>query len=68
VPSQALPPSRSAQTSLDSAEGTDETQRKLIFLRYLVRHGVYNEGFANNGIPEQYHRSLGLDDSGDADL
>jgi hypothetical protein len=36
-------------------------RRRLRSLRFLVRHGVYNEGFPDGQAPEQYHFSLGLD-------
>jgi hypothetical protein len=32
------------------------TEAHLAFLRYLVAHGIVNEGFAYNQIPEQYRR------------
>jgi hypothetical protein len=47
--------------TLDAIESMDETQRRLVFLRYLVRQGVYNEGFGDRRLPEQYRRSRGLD-------
>lgn len=43
-------------------------QRELLALRHLVRLGIYNEGFTNNRVPEQYRHSLGLDDSSGEDL
>jgi hypothetical protein len=47
--------------SLAAIEGMDATQRRLVFLRYLVRQGVYNEGFNERILPEQYWRSRGVD-------
>lgn len=45
------------------ASGIDEKlRRRLRSLQFLVRHGVYNEGFARNSLPEQYRRSAGLAD------
>ena len=46
------------------ALGGDEAQarRRLMSLKYLVRIGLYNEGFAPSDVPEQYQRSLGVDD------
>lgn len=41
--------------------------RELLALRHLVRLGIYNEGFTNAAVPEQYRHSLGLDGS-DEDL
>lgn len=49
------------------AEGMDETlRRRLRSLQFLVRHGIYNEGFARNTLPEQYRRSAGMDDAEEA--
>ncbi len=42
-------------------------QHRLQSLRRLVRLGIYNEGFAVNGVPEQYRYSLGLDCAGGQD-
>jgi hypothetical protein len=39
----------------------DADQRKLIFLSYLVRQGIYNEGFKGADVPDQYRRSQGRD-------
>jgi hypothetical protein len=47
--------------TLAAIEGMDSTQRRLIFLRYLVRQGIYNEGFGERILPEQYWRSRGVD-------
>jgi hypothetical protein len=33
---------------------SDEERRRLVFLRQMVRRGVYNEGFAPAQLPEQY--------------
>lgn len=39
---------------------SDEERRRLVFVRQLVRRGVYNEGFAPAQLPEQYrHRATG---------
>lgn len=46
--------------ALAAIESLDTTQRRLIFLRYLVRQGVYNEGFSERVLPEQYWRSRGV--------
>lgn len=51
--------------SLAAIEQLDATQRRLIFLRYLVRQGIYNEGFGSHPLPEQYWRSRGLGDERD---
>lgn len=52
---------------LEGIEQLDATQRGLIYLKYLVRHGVYNEGYPSEELPSQYRRSAGLDESGDDD-
>jgi hypothetical protein len=44
----------------DSAAG--EERRKLLGLKYLVRLGIYNEGFDASSTPDQYQRSLGMDE------
>jgi hypothetical protein len=54
-------PSSFNDTSLEEIEAMDASQRKLIFLSYLVRQGVYNEGFKGHDLPEQYRRSQGRD-------
>lgn len=48
--------------TLAAIEQLDATQRRLIFLRYLVEQGVYNEGFGEHPLPEQYWRSRGVND------
>jgi hypothetical protein len=64
-------PPAATETHLPSLEGLegierlDATQRGLVYLKYLVRHGVYNEGFQVQDLPPQYHRSAGLDESSD---
>jgi hypothetical protein len=45
---------------LTNLEHLDADTRRLMLLRHLVRRRVFNEGFANNEIPAQYHKSLGL--------
>lgn len=46
---------------LSNLEQLDAETRRLMLLRHLVRRRVFNEGFAGNNIPKQYHRSLGLE-------
>lgn len=46
--------------TLAAIEQLDATQRRLIFLRYLVEQGIYNEGFSEHPLPEQYWRSRGV--------
>ena len=54
-------PTSFSDASLEEIEAMDEGQRKLIFLSYLVRQGIYNEGFKGADVPEQYRRSQGRD-------
>jgi len=54
-------------SDFDAPDGSPVTRRRMIFLRYLVRRRVYNEGFAPGEAPPQYHHSLGLDDDGSDD-
>jgi hypothetical protein len=58
VPSQAGPTSF-ADASLEEIEAMDASERKLVFLGYLIRQGIYNEGFSVRELPEQYWRSRG---------
>jgi hypothetical protein len=46
---------------------SDEGGRRLMALKYLVRLGIYNEGFASSSVPDQYQHSLGMDESHMAD-
>ena len=50
---------------LEGIEQLDATQRGLVYLKYLVRHGVYNEGYPSEDLPPQYRHSVGHDESGD---
>jgi hypothetical protein len=59
--SPASSPASFSDASLEEIEAMDESQRKLIFLSYLVRQGIYNEGFKGADVPEQYRRSQGRD-------
>jgi hypothetical protein len=54
-------PTSFSDASLEEIEAMDASQRKLIFLGYLVRQGIYNEGFRAPDLPEQYRRSQGRD-------
>jgi hypothetical protein len=42
---------------------SNESGRRLMALKYLVRLGIYNEGFASSSVPDQYQHSLGMDES-----
>jgi hypothetical protein len=55
----------SAEATLDAAEGMDAVQRRLMFVRYLVRQRIYNEGFSANALPEQYRWESGIEDLDD---
>lgn len=46
----------------------DKLRRRLRSLQFLVRHGVYNEGFTRGALPDQYRRSAGLGDDGELPL
>ena len=58
-----LPPDEQPETDAHGID--DKLRRRLRSLQFLVRHGVYNEGFARNSLPEQYRRSAGLADDED---
>lgn len=49
----------------DMMDDLDETTRRLLFLRRLVRQHVYNEGFGFGQTPQQYRHSLGMSDDPD---
>ncbi|HEX6797602.1 MAG TPA: hypothetical protein VF116_07805 [Ktedonobacterales bacterium] len=59
----ASTPAPQQPAAASGALGGDEAQarRRLMSLKYLVRIGLYNEGFAPTDVPEQYQRSLGVD-------
>jgi hypothetical protein len=65
--SSGLPaPATDAHLSpLEGIEQLDATQRRLVFLQYLVRQGIYNEGYALQDLPPQYHHSAGMDEPAD---
>jgi len=52
--------------AFDLMDDLDDTTRRLLFLRRLVRQRVYSEGFALDDTPQQYRRSLGLADEPDS--
>ena len=63
-------PTRTASTSPADAAQHDTLddlllRRRLMSLKHLVRLGIYNEGFHSERTPEQYHRSLGIEEYGD---
>jgi hypothetical protein len=41
--------------------GNDESRRRMMAFKYLVRLGIYNEGFGASSVPDQYQHSLGMD-------
>jgi hypothetical protein len=51
-------PGETASNSRDgSPSGASATaEQKLAFLRYLVKRGILNEGFAEDKVPDQYRR------------
>jgi hypothetical protein len=49
----------STEAMLQAAEGMDDVWRRLVFVRYLVRQHVYNEGFNADDLPEQYRWTNG---------
>jgi hypothetical protein len=46
----------------DEGAAAGEERRRLVGLKYLVRLGIYNEGFDASTTPDQYQRSLGMDE------
>jgi hypothetical protein len=50
------------------ADLDDTLRRRLRSLQFLVRHGIYNEGFADGTLPEQYRHSRGADLRDDLDM
>jgi hypothetical protein len=66
-PPVAVPPAQPLIASVSFEAGADERdvqmRRGLASLKYLVRLGIYNEGFKGERVPEQYQRSLGMDGS-----
>lgn len=65
VPSSPPAATETHPSLLEGIEQLDATQRGLIYLKYLVRHGVYNEGYSRQDLPSQYRHSAGLDESHD---
>jgi hypothetical protein len=70
-PAQPAPQSQPlrAEPTLPELERTSEEyalRRRLVSFKQLVRMGVYNEGFRRDAVPEQYARSLDLEDEGQA--
>jgi hypothetical protein len=62
----SAPPSAAADDTPPLSETGDNLdeglRRRLRSLRFLVRHGVYSEGFSSDRVPEQYRASLGMSD------
>jgi hypothetical protein len=62
----SAPPSAAADSTPplpETGDNLDESlRRRLRSLRFLVRHGVYSEGFSSDRVPEQYRASLGMSD------
>lgn len=64
--SPAFPPASvpKGSAAASAAEGVNEPStvevdpaRRLSFVRYLVRRGVFNEGFASDSLPAQYRHT-----------
>jgi hypothetical protein len=52
---------KAGETTSNSREGSSPgasatSEQKLAFLRYLVKRGILNEGFAEDDVPDQYRR------------
>jgi hypothetical protein len=61
----AVSPSEDAApppSTIDEDSPAGEERRKLMGLKYLVRLGIYNEGFDASSTPDQYQRSLGMNE------
>jgi hypothetical protein len=60
--SPPMPPiEKAGETTSNSREGSSPdasatSEQKLAFLRYLVKRGILNEGFAEDKVPDQYRR------------
>jgi hypothetical protein len=65
VPARPAPPAQPViiSAAFEEAAGASEEQRSLRSLKYLVRIGLYNEGFTSSQVPDQYQHSLGLDET-----
>ena len=66
-PPALVPPTPPLIASVSFEVGADERdaqmRRGLASLKYLVRLGIYNEGFKGERVPEQYQRSVGMGES-----
>jgi hypothetical protein len=47
----------------DDQPASNASGRRLMALKYLVRLGIYNEGYESSSVPDQYQHSLGMDES-----
>ena len=50
----ATPIEKAREASTSSISPTPRAERELEFLRYLVKRGIVNEGFAEGTVPDQY--------------
>ncbi len=50
----ATPIEKAREASTSSISPTPRGERQLEFLRYLVKGGIVNEGFAEGTVPDQY--------------
>ena len=61
-PTEKVKEVRTGEASASSISSTDEInrvptgERQLEFLRYLVKRGILNEGFAEGTVPDQYRK------------
>lgn len=68
APSAPQQPAVASAPSGDGAADRDtdvQARRRMMSLKYLVRIGLYNEGFAPGNLPEQYHRSVSGEGEGE---
>lgn len=54
APAQAVPPAPPADADATEQVVQADAQRRLVFARYLVRRGTFNEGFSSDALPAQY--------------
>ncbi len=59
-PAEKVKEVRIGEASASSISPTPTAERQLEFLRYLVKRGIVNEGFAEGTVPDQYK----FDDNG----
>jgi hypothetical protein len=55
-PTEKVKEVRTGEASASSISPTSGAERQLEFLRYLVKRGIVNEGFAEGTVPDQYRK------------